>query len=283
MTPTYSDIQAFSRQAKNVSNAAKNEFMRLASAVNFDNWTEAAAMLRRIIAQVCRTYGAGASELGAQWYEFCRAGQFARAYTALVYEVEEPLIVATANVEIDKLFAGEVATDALVARLSSLAGEVTASHVKRTIAGNLSEDVAQANRAGDKSFSRKAYYARVPQGDETCAYCVTLASRGYVYHSEDTARAAGHLGCDCAVVPFAKSKEINGYGAAWRRYADLYDEADHLLNDMPDELKARIDVAKSEHEKRRIDALAVGDKSVPKWSKINDVTIAMRYANPGMH
>lgn len=48
----------------------------------------------------------------------------------------------------------------------------------------------------------KPRYARVPTGSETCAFCIMLASRGFVYHTEGTAGAVGHYhaNCDCRIV-----------------------------------------------------------------------------------
>ena len=48
----------------------------------------------------------------------------------------------------------------------------------------------------------KPRYARVPTGSETCAFCIMLASRGFVYHTEGTAGAVDHYhaNCDCRIV-----------------------------------------------------------------------------------
>lgn len=57
-------------------------------------------------------------------------------------------------------------------------------------------------------------YARVPSGFETCAFCFMLASRGFVYHSEATAKGLHgyHDNCDCCIVPGAKGRtRIEGY------------------------------------------------------------------------
>ena len=57
-------------------------------------------------------------------------------------------------------------------------------------------------------------YARVPSGFETCAFCFMLSSRGFVYHSEMTARGLHgyHAHCDCIIVPGAKGRtRIDGY------------------------------------------------------------------------
>ena len=52
-------------------------------------------------------------------------------------------------------------------------------------------------------------YARVPQGIETCDFCLMLASRGFVYLTEDTASAHVHRNCDCIVVPGVGHYESN--------------------------------------------------------------------------
>ena len=61
-----------------------------------------------------------------------------------------------------------------------------------------------------KRDRRKPRFARVPTGIETCDFCLMLASRGFVYHTE---AAAGHAhgGCDCRIVPSWKSQEVEGY------------------------------------------------------------------------
>lgn len=55
---------------------------------------------------------------------------------------------------------------------------------------------------------RKPKWARVEGGGESCAFCLTLISRGPVYHSkhsagegEDGLMNAWHPNCDCKVVP----------------------------------------------------------------------------------
>jgi len=58
---------------------------------------------------------------------------------------------------------------------------------------------------------KKPKWARIPTGAETCPFCIMLASRGFVYHSEETASHA-HAHCDCRVVPsWDKSPKAQGY------------------------------------------------------------------------
>ena len=48
-------------------------------------------------------------------------------------------------------------------------------------------------------------------GSETCSFCIMLASRGFVYHSESTASHA-HANCDCRITPsWDKSPTAQGY------------------------------------------------------------------------
>lgn len=60
----------------------------------------------------------------------------------------------------------------------------------------------------------KPRYARVPTGAETCDFCIMLASRGFVYHSETSAGMLNHwhANCDCRIVPgFGKNPQVDGY------------------------------------------------------------------------
>lgn len=76
----------------------------------------------------------------------------------------------------------------------------------------------------------KVRYARVPSGRETCAFCFMLSSRGFVYHSELTAKGRGmhgtHSHCDCIIVPgVAGTTKIDGYNPdamrkRWRQCAE---------------------------------------------------------------
>ena len=69
--------------------------------------------------------------------------------------------------------------------------------------------------AGDNTIRNCAAngvrYARVPTGPDTCDWCVMLASRGFVYHTEDSALAARHHGCDCVVCAGRETTVIEGY------------------------------------------------------------------------
>ena len=62
----------------------------------------------------------------------------------------------------------------------------------------------------------KVRFARVPQGTETCDFCMLLAATGFVYTSADTALYRNgtldhyHANCDCVAMP-SFGEEIEGY------------------------------------------------------------------------
>ncbi|MFR2313492.1 MAG: hypothetical protein ACLS6O_00390 [Bifidobacterium sp.] len=76
----------------------------------------------------------------------------------------------------------------------------------------INETARLTGRLTAQNDPTKPKYARVPQG-KTCAFCAMLASRGFVYASEDTAGKwhKYHHDCDCKIVPSWGETEIDGY------------------------------------------------------------------------
>lgn len=122
-------------------------------------------------------------------------------------------------------------------------------------------------------------YARVPTGVETCAFCIMLASRGFVYYSKKTAGENEHMHvhCDCRIVPGFDGDVIEGYDE--KVYKDIYDAAaegyslgnrnrnvDNILNYMRREILYPV-YKDSINEKKRV-----------WWSKNKDDQNAKRKA-----
>ena len=95
-------------------------------------------------------------------------------------------------------------------------------------------------------------YARVPQGLETCDFCLMLASRGFVYLTAESAEGWNHThrGCDCIVVAGVVHKE----GGKWVQDTQLegYDLTD--LNALREEWGGR---ARDDEDGRRDDMESV--------------------------
>lgn len=104
--------------------------------------------------------------------------------------------VRYATKEVQELMAKEFpepsAEDSLRDELGRLAKSEVARRANETILSNAKRDRKRGVR-----------FARVPLGYHTCAFCTMLASRGFVYWSEETAGAFSHWhsDCRCKIVP----------------------------------------------------------------------------------
>ena len=95
-------------------------------------------------------------------------------------------------------------------------------------------------------------YARIPQGDRTCDFCLMLASRGPVYHTAESAGAFEkfHLHCDCKIMPFWGSERVvTERGGVVRRGGTSYEGYDpdayfnQYLNIATERFRARMERA----------------------------------------
>ena len=110
------------------------------------------------------------------------------------------------------------------------AGESPEQSVRRRVGDLASAEVKRmANKTmTDNCLRDGVRYARVPVGAETCEFCIMLASRGFVYHSERSAGELNHYhqNCDCKVVPGFPGMEVEGYDPdayyeLWRKSEEL--------------------------------------------------------------
>ncbi|MCR4870840.1 MAG: hypothetical protein K5859_06030, partial [Atopobiaceae bacterium] len=84
--------------------------------------------------------------------------------------------------------------------------DIAAYYVRRNALENVIKNCEENN----------VRYARVPTGFETCGFCLMLAGRGFVYHSEASAIGSHglHNHCDCIVIPGKKGRtRIDGYNS----------------------------------------------------------------------
>lgn len=100
--------------------------------------------------------------------------------------------------------------------------------------GKKSKAQMQRERRARRKAEHDTWFARVPSGVNTCTWCAMLASRGYVYWTEDTAGkfSKWHDNCRCTVVAATKKGGIEGYDPTewvyrWKAYKEL--DADQTL------------------------------------------------------
>lgn len=165
-----------------------------------------------------RTYWGDAAGLAAcQFYDGVvgERGRLnpARMPEAVSYKVCADSIRALAGL----LFDGEL--DKFIEKVCDNAENGIRSYANETVMRNAKRD----SRNGVK-------YARVPAGMETCAFCIMLASRGFVYHSRKSAGENAHMHphCDCKIVPGFEGDTVEGYDpdaylAIWQEY-EVFDK-----------------------------------------------------------
>ena len=299
-SPTYTDVWQYANLVQGVSQEAREAFLEAAKNVDFSDWAVAAEQLREIIVDIVDLYGNAAGALGAQWYEYCRSMKYDSGYFAIVSRPNRYSVKSDCDNVIDKLFRGEITAEAMIASLAGVVVGQVQKHSRNVVEDNLDIEYWDAIARGDytsKIVQRRAKpaadeigYARVPTSANPCAFCVMLASRGFVYSSEEKAtksRKTGdkyHSNCFCKAVPFFKAGEIVGYGEKLDEYWQQYDDARTLWKsgNMPQDLKDRINDAREIHE-YKYEHDEEYRKTHDKWSDDNAITIVMRWQDPKLH
>lgn len=176
--------------------------------------------LLEVVPALVREYGNIAATAAAEWYEETRvaAGVVGAHRTVLSDGPSDEQIDGTV-----RFAAGHLYGDNPEATAGVLNGAL-----QRYVSYS-SRDTIRRNARRDSATPR---YARVPSGAKTCAWCEMLASRGFVYRTEDTAGEDPkdyHDDCDCqVVVEFDRDKaHIDGYDpdAMYQRYLEARDAA----------------------------------------------------------
>ena len=171
---------------------------------------------RRVVASATRTAtrnGAAAAAIACTFYEtVAKASGVDIPRAKPVIDVNVGNIAAAVKQGARALALGDAEG------FANTVASAVAAEVKRcassTMKGNAERDGAE--------------FAWVPQGDETCAFCMTLASNGWTRAKKSTAEGdhADHIhnNCDCEfAIRFSKSDNVDGYDPSY--YNRLYNEA----------------------------------------------------------
>lgn len=143
-------------------------------------------------------YGAAAATLAADYFDELAASASVAARARVAATVAEDAVRAQV-----RRTAAHLWTPTPDQMLSAL-GPVIDRYVKAPARDTLVESAGRA----------RARWARVPTGRETCAFCLVMASRGFVYSSEARAGKGDrfHGDCDCQIVPdWSENPVLDGY------------------------------------------------------------------------
>ena len=269
--PNYEQIQSFGNVNRQLVEAAISKFQEYL----YDGITREEVI--DIAVGISTKYSMLGSELGAQWYDLCTELAGIDADPAMLSSSNIDSLESRANSYADKFASDESKAVLSEAFNTFLQNEINNS-IRTTGNANLWRDYERGLTPGK--------WARVPVGD-TCAWCLMLASQGAWYLTEKSAlgESAGHYhdDCNCVAVYHATPESIAGY-TKLGDYKSTYYEAENMRianasgkQPYNEELQARIDAAKAEHQKR----FDNGDTDKP-WTRYNETLIVMRYNDPAL-
>ena len=201
---TRADVVELRVVSDGLAQMARNDVADLVASLDLSDPAAARDALLEAVPALTDTYGEIGATAAAEWYEELRAsspearGRF-RARPADLVPAEA--VRETVRWSAGPLWEGDAATTA--GRLTTAVDKYVRQPGRDTISRNAGRD--------------RAKWARVPSGAETCAFCLMVASRGFVYRSEQTASkdASGekyHGDCRCMPVPdWSRDPVLEGY------------------------------------------------------------------------
>lgn len=162
------------------------------------------AQIEAFTADLVAVYGDAAALAAADWYDELRdaAGVPGRFRARMADPAPAGQAAAVARWAAGPLFGAEPNPDQALEHLSGGVQRLVLQPARQTIADSVDQDPADAR------------WARVPSGATTCAFCLVLASRGFAYHSRESAgdERKFHSFCDCQIVPdWGSDPRLEGY------------------------------------------------------------------------
>lgn len=259
-------IENYSKALNLASDTAKKALVDALAAVDYSRPVdEIRNAVIAIMQTACGASTGVAARLAAEFYDGLRAYMVGDAYGAIAESMRNPAATEGAIRAFIQVIVDGGDVDAFVKMCADRLDYENRKAAKECTIANAKKDPLRPR------------WALVPTGDETCAFCIIIASRGFDYDDKDTA-AHTHANCDCRVIPqWHKSQEIEDYEARRADYKDFYNtlEKMRVSDDMPEDLRLRIVAARNKH----IADYKAG-RTRSKWTTINELTIIARYMFP---
>jgi hypothetical protein len=197
--------QAFIRKLRRVNEAAAQKILDFLTANPIQSYADRQRLIEYAYL-IAAKYGEGAAALACQMYDEIAAASTVAVPTAV------PAAAPSVG-EVAKTINGTLKTGN-----PNIVSEAIGRLVKQT-----GVDTTMKNALRDG-----AEWAWIPNGD-TCAFCITLASRGWQRASRDAIKNGHaehiHANCDCTyAVRFDKKTNVAGYRP--EEYRAMYESAD---------------------------------------------------------
>lgn len=175
--------------------------------------------LLEVAPALAQTYAPVSVQMGLEWYEQMAVAAGASAAYRAVMPPDLDL------------------TEAVQASVRYAAGHLFNGDPQKTLdvldvkMDKFIKEPARQTVIYNAEYEENAWWARVPTGEETCSFCMVLASRGAAYHSKRSAGSRDygeenlfHGTCDCEVIRLGQFDEYpEGYLPD--SIYDFYDES----------------------------------------------------------
>lgn len=159
-------------------------------------------------------------------YAYAISNKYGSAAAELACEMYDSMGILS-GVMLDQAIPADMPTYAEVAK--AVNGTIKFSENLEEIAGSVSRLVKMAgvDTTMNNAIRDGAEWAWIPQG-ETCAFCITLASRGWQHASKKALKGGHaehiHANCDCTyAIRFDTGTDVQGYDPS--KYYEMYADA----------------------------------------------------------
>lgn len=219
--PSRADVAILRGGQERAAQQARNELAGWWATTSKSDLTKFRAEVERFFPVLVESYGEVAATAAADWYDMIYAERPRMAAGMRDEEVAR----ARARWAIGKAWEGDAAQ--ALSTLQLVTDEMVRQFGRDTVVRS-----AGAN---------KRMYARVPSGNDPCSFCLTLASRGFAYHSKKSAgeMVKFHGGCTCEIVP-DDGRVPKGYDpdALYEKYKSVHSKGDSVA-DVARKLRSR--------------------------------------------
>lgn len=193
-------IDEYTAQLNTISESTKAIVKEILDGIEFDSIEDLQTKLSEFLEPILGASTDLAASYAASFYDEVRALSAGSAMGASVESCRNPK-----------------ATKGFLDRIAWKARDGGIARIEETILGRSDYEIKKAAAeciySNSENDPLKPRFARVPTGRETCTMCIMLASRGFVYHSSESAGSNDHYhaNCDCRIVPGFAGMEVEGY------------------------------------------------------------------------
>lgn len=201
-TVSAGDLADVRLKLKSIGDEAGQMVYDAAMRLDYSDVSEARVQAIEIMEQVLGPMTDLAAQAAVDWYNLGREAATGSAYSAAIA---------------DSRRIPEATDGAVRAFIQTIVDGKPVEKFANRLRGRATYEVQKAF-ADCVSFNggidpKKPRWARVTQG-HSCRFCLMLASRGFVYHSQSTAVDHYHDHCDCIATPGFPGTEVEGYDVA---------------------------------------------------------------------